>query len=78
MEKFVELIVKELVQNKEEVKIETITKETNFSVIKITVADSDMGKVIGKNGKIANAIRDLVKSASSGGTMRYFVQIGEK
>lgn len=46
--------------------------------IVVTIAKKDIGKVIGKQGKIARAIRTLVKSASSKSSVRYNVVIEEK
>ena len=45
----------------------TVTEETETSVsLKLSVATPDMGKVIGKHGKIAKAIRQLMKAAANG------------
>jgi hypothetical protein len=54
------------------------TGEDAVITIKVSVADEDMGKVIGKGGRIATAIRAIVKSASSNSGKRYFVKIGER
>lgn len=75
MEKLVNYIVKELCSNKEAVEIETTQKEQDTVVFKVKVDESDKGKVIGKNGKIAQAIRAIVKSAASGTGKKYFVDI---
>ena len=48
------------------------------SDIVVTIAKKDIGKVIGKQGRIAKAIRTLVKSASSKSNVRYNVVIEEK
>ena len=50
----------------------------NANDIVITIAKKDIGKIIGKQGKIAKAIRTLVKSASSKSNVRYNVVIEEK
>lgn len=50
----------------------------NANDIVITIAKKDIGKVIGKQGRIAKAIRTLVKSASSKSNVRYNVVIEEK
>jgi len=47
-------------------------------VLELKVAPSDMGKVIGKQGRIAKAISTLVKSAGGRGSVRYNVVIEEK
>ena len=60
----VEVIAKALVDNPEEVAV-TEKTEGRGTVIELHVASSDMGKVIGKQGRIAKAIRSVVKAASS-------------
>ena len=60
----VEVIAKALVEHPEEV-IVTETEDDGTVVIELKVAESDMGKVIGKQGRIAKAIRSVVKAAST-------------
>jgi len=74
MRELVEIIVKALVDNPEEVNI-TEKQEENVTLIEIRVADGDMGKVIGKQGRIAKAIRALVKAASSKEEKKVIVDI---
>ncbi len=64
MKEVVEVIAKALVEKPDEV---VVTEESNESGINIVlkVAQGDMGKVIGKQGRIAKAIRSIVKAASS-------------
>lgn len=64
MKENLELIIKGLVKNKDEV---TISEEVNnnFVLYKVKVNPEDMGKVIGKEGKIAKAIRTLMKSLAN-------------
>jgi len=54
--------------------------EENGSLVNITVAldEEDMGKVIGRQGKIAKAMRTLVKAASAKSGLRYNIEIKEK
>ena len=61
MEDILEVVIKNLVDIPDEV---SITEKTNAKSIcyEVRVANSDMGKVIGKQGKMANAIRVLMKS----------------
>ncbi len=55
------------------------SRESNgTSDIVVTIAKKDIGKVIGKQGKIARAIRTLVKSASAKSSVKYNVVIEEK
>ena len=69
MRELVEVIAKNLVDNPDEV---VVTEEGNGRniTIKLHVAQSDMGKVIGKQGRIAKAIRAVVKAASSNDNKR--------
>lgn len=64
MKELVEIIAKALVDNPEEVVVSEKTEGRN-TVIELHVASSDMGKVIGKQGRIAKAIRSVVKAAST-------------
>ncbi len=74
MKELVEIIAKSLVDSPEEV---VVTETTDDEMIKLclTVAPDDMGKVIGKQGRIAMAIRTVVKAASSKLDKRVVVDI---
>ena len=74
MKELVEVIAKALVEHPEEVVV-TETKEGNDYVVKLCVASSDMGKVIGKQGRIAKAIRTVVKAAASKENKKAVVEI---
>ena len=61
-----EEIVKSLVKNTEAVSVkEFTTEEDNVILIQVMIAEEDMGRVIGKNGRCANAIRTLIQASSS-------------
>ncbi len=64
MKELVEVIAKALVDNPGEVVV-TEKRDGNNVVLELHVAQSDMGKVIGKQGRIAKAIRSVVKAASA-------------
>ena len=64
MKELVEVIAKSLVDYPEEVVV-TETENDKTIVVELHVASSDMGKVIGKQGRIAKAIRSVVKAAAS-------------
>ena len=70
----VEYIVKELVNEKEQVNVTRVERD-DVVVIEVRVAQEDMGKIIGKQGKIARAIRTVVKAASSKEEKRVVVDI---
>ena len=74
MKELVEVIAKSLVDCPDEV--EVTEKESGKSlVIELKVAPSDMGKVIGKQGKIAKAIRTVIKAAASKEDKKIIVDI---
>ena len=64
MRELVEVIAKALVDHPEEVVV-TEKEDGKALVIEVKVAESDMGKVIGKQGRIAKAIRAVVKAAAA-------------
>lgn len=74
MKELVEVIAKALVDNPDEVVV-TEKEEGKNLVVELHVAQSDMGKVIGKQGRIAKAIRSVVKAASSKDNKRVDVEI---
>ena len=60
-----EYLVKSLVENKENVSVKEFeSDEENTILIQVLVDSSDIGKVIGKGGKLANSIRTLVQASS--------------
>ncbi len=64
MKELVEVITKALVDSPEEVVV-TEREDKKTTVLEVRVAESDMGKVIGKQGRIAKAIRSVVKAAAA-------------
>lgn len=74
MRELVEVIAKALVDHPEEVVV-TEKTEGNALVLEVKVADSDMGKVIGKQGRIAKAIRAVVKAAAAKEDKKVIVDI---
>ena len=74
MKELVEVIARSLVEHPDEVVV-TEKREGRTLKIKLHVAPSDMGKVIGRQGRIAKAIRSVVKAAASGKDYRVDVDI---
>ncbi|HPF43724.1 MAG TPA: KH domain-containing protein [Syntrophomonadaceae bacterium] len=74
MKDLVEYIAKSLVDNPEAVDITEID-EDNSVIIELRVAPEDMGKVIGKQGKIAKAMRILSKAAAAKEGKRVSIEI---
>ena len=65
MKEVLELIIANLVDNKEEISIEEISNDEKSVEFKVKVATSDMGKVIGKQGRVAKSIRTVMKSVAA-------------
>ena len=74
MKEFLELIAKSLVDNPDQVSVEVVETERNIT-LKLSVAQEDIGKVIGKEGKIAKAIRTVIRAASRSSGKPVFVDI---
>ena len=74
MIELVEYIVKELVSDKESVKV-TMTEVDGVNQVSVSVAPQDTGKIIGKQGKIAMAIRTVVKAVGVKEGKKYSVEI---
>ena len=74
MEELIKFIVESLVEDKNAVKVST-REEENAVVIEVSVAEGDVGKVIGKNGKVAQAIRAILHSASYKTPKKYIFKI---
>ncbi len=64
MEEVLKTIIENLVENKEAVQITRVDDERGI-LLKVKVADEDMGQVIGKQGRIAKAIRTVMKSITA-------------
>lgn len=64
MKEIVEIIAKALVDHPEAVEV-TEKEQDGQTVIRLHVAEDDMGKVIGKQGRIAKAMRNIVKAAAT-------------
>ena len=63
MKEILEIIISNLVDNKDLVEIKQVEEEKSI-VFEVKVAEEDMGKVIGKQGKIAKSIRTIMKSVA--------------
>ena len=74
MKELIEVIAKALVDNPEEVAV-TETENDKAIVLELRVAQTDMGKVIGKQGRIAKAIRAVVKAAAARSDKKVIVDI---
>ena len=77
MKELVEVLAKSLVDYPEQVTV-TETEQDNEILLVLKVASDDMGKVIGKQGRIAKAIRAMVKAAASRTDKKVIVEIEQK
>ena len=75
MEKLVEYIVKSLVDHPEEVE-DSSHKDKDAVIIDVKTNEDDIGKVIGKNGRIISSIRTIVKNMSIKSNKKFIVKIG--
>lgn len=74
MEELLATIARALVDNPDEVSV-TKVEEDGAIVLSLTVGTEDKGRIIGKQGKIASAIRSIIKSASAQSEKRVIVKI---
>ena len=77
MKDAVELIVKHLVREAESVDVREVERDRSTSVIEIRVAQSDVGKIIGRQGRTVKAIRSLLHAAGEKQRKRYVLEIVE-
>ena len=76
MRELVEVLAQSLVDHPEGVTVQE-TEKDNEILLELKVAQEDMGKVIGKQGRIAKAIRAVVKAAASKTDKKVIVEIGQ-
>ena len=74
MKEFVEFVVRALVDSPDAVEINQVEGERTI-VIEVKVASEDLGKIIGKQGRIANALRTIVKAAAMKDDKRVTLEI---
>lgn len=73
MKELVEFIVKNLVANPDEVTV-TENEKDKETVYTVKIADEDFGRIIGRSGKVATAIRTVVKTSAKKANKRVFVK----
>ena len=76
MKDFVEFVVKNLVNNPDAVSVNMVD-EGDCKVVRVKVNAEDMGKVVGKNGRVANSIRTVVKSIARKNGDHYVIKFDE-
>ena len=73
----VKFVVGQFAEKKDEVEYKVEEKDDAIEIT-VLLADSDMGKVIGKQGKIAKALRTLIKASTPRDSKKYILEIKEK
>jgi predicted RNA-binding protein YlqC (UPF0109 family) len=76
MRELVEFLVRALVSDPESVSVEELD-ESGDTVLEVRVAEGDLGRVIGREGRVANAIRTIAKAAATQEGGRVMVEIVE-
>ncbi|NLY08955.1 MAG: KH domain-containing protein [Tissierellia bacterium] len=76
MEELILHITKSLVEYPNEVSVTVAEESGNTLIINLTVAESDMGKVIGRQGRVAKAIRGILKAVGTKHNKEVFLNIG--
>ena len=77
MLELIKFVVEQFAEKKSEIEYSVEEKETSVEVT-VFLAESDMGKVIGKQGKIAKALRTLVKASAPRDGKKYILEIKKK
>jgi uncharacterized protein len=78
MRELVEFLVRALVADPDSVRVEAVSEGAGDTVLEVHVADDDLGRVIGRDGRVANAIRTIAKAAAASGDGRVMVEIVEE
>jgi uncharacterized protein len=76
MRELVEFVCRALVEDPDSVQVEEV-EENGDLVLEVTVGPEDLGRLIGKGGRVANAIRTVAKAASTGTEGRVMVEFIE-
>ncbi len=77
MKEAVELIVKALVRETDAVDVREIERDRKTTIIEVRVAQEDMGKIIGRQGRTVKALRSLLYAAGQKHDRRYVLELVE-
>ncbi|MCK4648330.1 KH domain-containing protein [bacterium] len=77
MKEMIEYVAKSLVDDKDRVEVREVEEEGGVTVLELRTAPEELGKVIGKGGKIANALRILLSAAAAKADKRAILKITE-
>jgi uncharacterized protein len=75
MRELLDFLARSLVANPDEVEVTEIEEEDGEVVLELEVADEDLGRIIGRGGRIANALRTVIKAAATREQKRVIVDI---
>ncbi len=75
MRDLLEFLTRSLVENPDEVKVTEVEEIDGEVVLEVEVADDDLGRVIGRGGRVANALRSVMKAAATREDKRVVVDI---
>ncbi|HEX3560899.1 MAG TPA: KH domain-containing protein [Pyrinomonadaceae bacterium] len=78
MKEAIELILKRLVSETEAVDVREVERDRSTTVIEVRVAQTDMGKIIGRQGRTVKALRSLLYAAGQKHNRRYVLDIVEE
>ena len=78
MKEAVELILKKLVRDAEAVDVREVERDRSTTVVEVRVAQEDVGKVIGRQGRTVKALRSLLHAAGQKHNRRYVLDIVEE
>jgi uncharacterized protein len=70
-----DFLTRSLVENPDEVKVTEVEEIDGEVVLEVEVADEDLGRVIGRGGRVANALRSVMKAAATREEKRVVVEI---
>ena len=73
----IEMIIKSLVDDSENVDVREVDQKNGSTLIEVRVAPNDVGKIIGKQGRTIRALRSLAKIAGTKKNRRYLLEIVE-
>ena len=74
MKELIAFVARSLVDNPDEVHVQTFERDQG-TVVELEVAEGDLGKVIGRQGRTARALRTLLSAAGQGARRRYILDI---
>ena len=77
MKALLEYIIKNIVAKPDEVRVEEFD-DGKFTILKIISSEEDVGKIIGRNGKVTQALRSIIRTANKDKEKRYLIKIGDK